>query len=171
MLRRWLIFGFGIVGMALVLTGVYAWTSRPDTYSDAVREALDRRQIAYTGLEVREICLPDPTCVINADGTHTFAAVVVHGSAASAGQIACYDRRGDCYLALPSLDIQRAPLRDLRGVRWLPRQVVQEIARIVGWLRRPCWRRSATPASANNANSANTSIALSRRLALCADRS
>jgi hypothetical protein len=33
------------------------------------------------------------------------------------------------------LGIQHAPLRDLRGVRWMPRQVVREIARIVGWLR------------------------------------
>ena len=59
---------------------------RPDTYRDAVREALDQRHIAYTGLEVREICLPDPHCIIIGDGTHTYAAVVVHGNIASAGQ-------------------------------------------------------------------------------------
>jgi hypothetical protein len=28
-----------------------------------------------------------------------------------------------------------ALLHDLRGVRWMPKQVVREIARIVGWLR------------------------------------
>jgi hypothetical protein len=135
MIRNWLIFGFGVVGAALALTGVYAWALRPDTYHNAVREALDQRHIAYTGLEVREICLPDPQCIINGDGTRTFAAVVVYGNAASAGQITCYDRRGDCYLDLPALGIQRAPLRDLRGVRWMPRQVVRDIARIAGWLR------------------------------------
>jgi hypothetical protein len=134
MLRRWLVMGFGVTSLAVVLTGGYAWALRPDTYHDAVRVALDQRQIAYTGLEVREICLPDPGCIIG-DGTRTFVAVVLHGSAASAGQITCYDRRGDCYVDLPSLDIHRAPLRDLRGVRWMPKQVVREIARIAGWLR------------------------------------
>jgi hypothetical protein len=133
MLRRWLAFGISVVGAALALTGVYVWTVRPDTYHDAVREALDRRHVAYTGLEVRAICLPDPDCIIG-DGTRTFAAVVVHGNTASSGQITCYDRRGDCYLDLPSLGIQRAPLRDLRGVRWMPKQVVREVARMVGWL-------------------------------------
>ena len=125
MFRRWLIMGFGVTNLAVALTGVYAWTMRPDTYHAAVRESLEQRQVAYTGLEVREICLPDPTCVINGDGTRTFAMVVVHGNTASSGQITCYDRRGDCYLDLAALGIQRAPLRDLRGVR----------SRIVGWLR------------------------------------
>jgi len=60
---------------------------------------------------------------------------VIHGKAAGSGLIICYDQRGDCYLDVPSLGIQRAPLRDLRGVRWAPKQVVQEIARTVGWLR------------------------------------
>ena len=135
MLRSWLIFGFGVIGAALAFAGGYAWAVRPDTYHDAVREVLEQRQVAYIGLEVREICLPDPTCVINGDGTRTFAAVVVRGNVASSGQLTCYDRRGDCYLDVPSLGIQRAPLRDLRGVRWMPRQVVRDIARIVGWLR------------------------------------
>lgn len=134
MIRHWLVFGLSVVGVALALTGVYAWAKRPNTYRDAVGEVLDQHHIAYTGLEVREICLPDPGCIIG-DGTRTFAAVVIHSSAASAGQITCYDRRGDCYLALPSLDIQRAPLRDLRGMRWMPKQVVREIARIAGRLR------------------------------------
>jgi hypothetical protein len=128
MFRRWLIMGFGVTCLAVALTGVYTWTMRPDTYHAAVRELLEQRQVAYTGLEVREICLPDPTCVINGDGTRTFAAVVIDGSTASSGQITSYDRRGDCYLDLPSLDIQRAPLRDLRGVRWMPKQVVHEVA-------------------------------------------
>ena len=135
MLRRWLVMGFGITSIVVAFAGGYAWMVRPESYRDAVREVLDQHQIAYTGLEVREICLPDPHCIINGDGMHTFAAVVVHGSIASSGQITCYDRRGDCYLDLPSQGIHRAPLRDLRGVRWMPRQVVREIARIVGWLR------------------------------------
>jgi hypothetical protein len=57
---------------------------------------------------------------------------VVHGGAARRSQLTCYDRRGDCYLDLPALGIQRMPLRDLRGVRWMPKLVVREIARIVG---------------------------------------
>jgi hypothetical protein len=134
MLRRWLIVGFGVTSLAIALAGVYAWDARPESYHDAVREALDQRRVAYTGLEVREICLPDPQCIIG-DGTRTFAAVMIHSGTASTGQITCYDRRGDCYLDLPSQGIRRAPLRDLRGVRWMPRQVVREIARIVGWLR------------------------------------
>jgi hypothetical protein len=133
LIRQWLALGMSVVGAALALTGVYARGVRPYTYDDAVREALDRRHIAYTALDIRAICLPDPDCIIG-DGTRTFVAVVVHGSAARAGQITCCDRRGDCYLDLPSLDIQRAPLRDLRGVRWMPKQVVREVARIVGWL-------------------------------------
>ena len=134
MIRYWLAFGISVVGAALALAGGYAWAVRPDTYHAAVREALEQRHVAYIGLEVREICLPDPDCIIS-DGTRTFATVVVHGSTASSGQITCYDRRGDCYLDLAALGIQRAPLRDLRGVRWMPKQVVREIARIVGWLR------------------------------------
>ena len=139
MLRRWLIMGFGIGSLMVMFVGVYAWVARPATYRDAVGEMLDRCQIAYTGLDVREICLPDPHCIIS-DCTRTFSTVVIalvktQGSAATSGQLTCYDRRGDCYLDVAALGIQRAPLRDLRGVRWLPRQVVQEIARITGWLR------------------------------------
>jgi hypothetical protein len=135
MLRRWLVMGFGVASLGMVFAGVYAWAARPETYADAVREALGQRQITHTGLELREICLPDPHCIIAGDGTRTYAAAVIRGSTTSSGMITCYDRRGDCYLDVPALGIQRAPLRDLRGVRWLPRQVVQEIARIVGWLR------------------------------------
>ncbi len=134
MLRQWLIVGFGVVSVVVALTGGYAWLARPATYRDAVSEALNRYHITYTGLEVREICLPDPHCIVG-DGTRTFVAVLVHGSATSAGQITCYDRCGDCYLNLPSLSIQRMPLRDLRGVRWMPKQVVRDLARIAGWLR------------------------------------
>jgi hypothetical protein len=126
--------GFGVASLAVALAGIYAWAVRPESYRDAVREALDRRQIAYTGLEIREICLPDPSCLIG-DGTHTYAAVVVRGGGASSGLVTCYDRRGDCYLDVRSLGIHRAPLRDLRGTRWVPKRVVYEVARIVGWLR------------------------------------
>ena len=135
MLRNWLIFGFGVAGAALALTGAYAWELRPDTYQDAVREVLDQQHIAYTELEVREICVPDPSCLINSDGTRTFAAVVVHGSAAKAGQITCYDRHGDCYLELPSLGIRRMPLRDRRGVRLLPKPLAHVWERGAAWVR------------------------------------
>jgi hypothetical protein len=124
----------GIAGVALALVSGYAWSTRPESYRAAVIELLDQGQVAYTGLEVREICLPDPHCMVG-DGTRTYATVVVCGGTASYGQITCYDRRGACYLDIAALDIRRRPLRDLRGVRFLPRQVVREIARIVGWLR------------------------------------
>jgi hypothetical protein len=142
MLRRWLIMGCGVTSLAVTLAGMYAWEVRPDTYHAAVREALEQRHVAYTGLEVREMCLPDPQCIVG-NGTRTYAAVVAHGGAASSGQITCYDRRGDCYLGIAALSIHRAPLRDLRGVRFAPRQVVREIARIVGWLRATVRRSSS----------------------------
>ncbi|HJZ45762.1 MAG TPA: hypothetical protein VKE41_01310 [Roseiflexaceae bacterium] len=134
MLRHWLALGFGAAGVAVALAGGYEWATRPATYHEAVLEALDGRHVAYTGVDVREVCLPDPSCTIS-DGTRTFATVVVHRDIASYGQITCYDRRGDCYLDLVALEVRRAPLCDLRGVRFAPRQVIYEIARIVGWLR------------------------------------
>jgi len=134
MLRSWLAFGMSLVGITLAVAGAFAWASRPYTYRDAVSEALDRRRVAYTGLEVLEICLPDPHCLIG-DGTRTFAAVVVYGGTTSHGQITCYDRRGDCYLDLPAWDIQRIPLRDLRGVRLLPRTLARLWERSAAWLR------------------------------------
>ncbi|HEU5098470.1 MAG TPA: hypothetical protein VFU22_05595 [Roseiflexaceae bacterium] len=104
-----------------------------------MREALDRHHIAYSGLDVREICLPDPHCIIG-DGTRTFSTVVigrvtVHGAETYHGQLTCYDRRGDCYLYLPALGIQRMPLRNLRGVRRLPRPLAQLWQRGVAWVR------------------------------------
>jgi hypothetical protein len=135
MLRNWLIFGFGVAGAALALTGAYAWEVRPDTYQDAVRQVLEQQHIAYTELEVRGICLPDPKCIINSNGTRTYATVAVRGSVVSSGHITCYDRRGDCYLDLPSLGIQRAPLRDLRGVRLLPKPLAQVWERGAAWVR------------------------------------
>ena len=134
MLRRWLIMGFAATGLSLALAGGYTWAARPETYHDGVIEALDQRRVTYSGLEVREVCLPDPRCLVS-DGARTYAAVLVHGGAASYGLITCYDRRGDCYLDVATLDIHRMPLRDPRGVRFAPRQVVREIARIAGWLR------------------------------------
>jgi hypothetical protein len=56
--------------------GGYAWATRPATYHDAILEVLDQQHIAYTGLDVREICLPDPHCIIG-DGTRTFSTVVI----------------------------------------------------------------------------------------------
>ena len=134
MLRNWLIAGAVVAGVALALGVAVQLAERPESYRDAVREALDQRQIIYTDLEVREVCLPDPHCIIG-DGTRTFVTVLVQGGAVSAGQLTCYDRRGDCYLDLAGLGIRRAPLRDLRSVGWMPKQVVREVARIVGLLR------------------------------------
>jgi hypothetical protein len=69
------------------------------------------------------------------DGARTYASVVVHGGGASYGLITCYDRRGDCYFDIASLGIWRAPLRDLRGVRLLPKPLARLFERAVAWLR------------------------------------
>jgi hypothetical protein len=134
MLQHWLISGAAVAAIALTLGIGVQWAARPESYHDAVREALDQRHIAYTGLEVREICLPDPSCVIR-DGTRTFAAVMIHSGTASTGQISCYDRRGDCYLDLLELGIRRAPLNDLRGVRMLPKPLARVWEFGAVWLR------------------------------------
>jgi len=130
MLRRWLAFGLGAVGIAAALAGGLQWSERPATYRDAVVELLDQRRIAHAGVEVREVCRPDPRCIVG-DSRRTFATVVVYRAAASYGQITCYDRRGDCYLDLMALDIIHVPLRDLRGMRRLPKPLAllaEEIA-------------------------------------------
>ena len=62
-------------------------------------EVLAQRQVAYTGVEVREICLPDPSCFIH-DSTRTYHAVMVYRDTVSYGRVTCYDQRGDCYLDL-----------------------------------------------------------------------
>jgi hypothetical protein len=134
MLRQWLIAGFGIAAAAVVLVGGYEWMVRPATYRDAVTEALAQRGVAYSDVQVREICLPDPSCVIT-DPTRNFEAVVVRRDSASYGQITCYDRRGDCYLDLPTLGIFRVPLRDLHGVRILPKSVARIVEQIAALLR------------------------------------
>jgi hypothetical protein len=151
--------GFGVTSLAVALAGVYARAVRPNTYHDAVSEALDQRHVAYTGLEVREICLPDPHCIIG-DGTRTFAAVVVRGGVASSGQITCYDRRGDCYLDLAALGIHRASLRDLRGVRWMPKPVARIWERGAAWLR----GRLRPTSSYRRVNSESTASTSWRRL-------
>jgi hypothetical protein len=139
-LRYWLITGTAVATIALALGGGIQWIERPVSYHDAVIEALEQRQIAYSALEVREICLPDPDCVIGT-GTRTFSMVVIsigtiaHDSAASTGQITCYDRRGDCSLDLPALGIYRAPLRDLRSVWRLPKPLARMWEFATAWLR------------------------------------
>jgi hypothetical protein len=106
----------------------------PATYREAVREVLAQRQIAYTDLDVREICVPDPTCIFR-DSTRTYYAVMVHRDTVSYGRVTCYDQRGDCYLDLASFGIVRAPLRDLRGVRVLSKQLVRVAERILAHMR------------------------------------
>jgi hypothetical protein len=134
MLRHWLALGFAIAGVAVALAGAYQWTTRPATYREAVIEALEGRQVAYPDVEVHEVCLPDPTCVIT-DPTRTFATVVVRRDRASYGRITCYDRCGDCYLDLAPMGIWRAPLRDLRGVPLLPKPLVRVTEQIVARMR------------------------------------
>jgi hypothetical protein len=134
MLRHWLGLGFAIASVALALAGMYQWTRRPATYREALIEALEERQVAYTDAEVREVCLPDPNCVIT-DPTRTFAMVVVRRDRASYGRITCYDQCGDCYLDLAPMRIWRAPLRDLRGVRLLPKPLARAAEQIVARMR------------------------------------
>ena len=134
MLRHWLALGFAIAGVAVALAGAYHWTPGPATYREAVIEALEGRQVAYTDVEVHEVCLPDPNCVIT-DPMRTFGTVVVRRDSASYGRISCDDRRGDCYLDLASLGIWRAPLRDLRGVRLLPKPLARVAEQIVARMR------------------------------------
>jgi hypothetical protein len=134
MLRHWLALGFAITGVAVALAGMYQWTTRPANYREAVVEALEGRQVADPDVEVHAICLPDPNCVIS-DPTRTFATVVVRHERASYGRITCYDRCGDCYLDLASMGIWRAPLRDLRGVRILPKPLARVTEQIVARMR------------------------------------
>ena len=134
MLRHWLTLGFAIVSVAVALAGVYHWAMNPATYREAVIEALEGRQVAYPDVEVREVCLPDPNCVIT-DPTRTFGMVVVRRDRTSYGRITCYDRRGDCYLDLAPMRIWRAPLRDLRGVRLLPKPLARVAEQVVARMR------------------------------------
>ncbi len=132
MLRRWLAVGLGVAAAAAVLIGGLQWRPRPATYRAAVLELLAQREVAYATVQVREDCWPAQQCYVT-EATTTAATVLVwrdHARAASYGQISCYDRRGDCYLDLAALGIARAPLRDLRGVRLLPKplaEVVEDI--------------------------------------------
>ena len=134
MLRHWLALGFAVAGVAVALAGAYQWTTRPATYREAVIEALKGRQVAYPDVEVHAVCLPDPNCVIT-DPTRTFATVVVRHDHASYGRITCYDRCSDCYLELAPLGIWRAPLRDLRGVRRLPKPLARVAEQFVARMR------------------------------------
>jgi hypothetical protein len=134
MRRNWLVLGIGLVSITFVVAGVFAWASRPDTYRDAVGEALVQHQIAYTDLDVREICQPDPSCIVG-DGTRTYQTVMVYRDTISYGRVTCYDRRGDCYLNLATFGIAQAPLRDLRGVRMLPRGLAQVVEHTLTHLR------------------------------------
>ena len=143
MLRRWLAVGLGVVGAAAVLVGGVQWTPRPATYRAAVLELLEQREVRYSTVLVREDCWPAQQCSVTA-ATTTLARVVVwraHARDVSYGQISCYDRRGDCYLDVAALDIVRAPLRDLRGVRLLPKLLARVIEASMTWVRGLSQRR------------------------------
>jgi hypothetical protein len=89
MLRNWLLSGAVVAGVALALGVAIQLAERPRSYRDAVSEALDQRQIAYTGLEVREICLPDPGCIIG-DGTRAVPPALVKSPATTGAAIATW---------------------------------------------------------------------------------
>ena len=104
-----------MAGISLTLAGGYAWAARPETYRDAVVEALDQRGVAYSGLEVREVCRPDPNCIID---LRTFATVVVYGDSASygrvcGGSVADFSRGGRCIRLRPP---RRAGRRHVESV-------------------------------------------------------
>jgi hypothetical protein len=134
MLRSWLALGLGVMVAAVTLAAGYQLVASPATYRQAVTEVLAQHQVAYTDLDIREICLPDPSCIIR-DSTPTYQAVTVYRDSVSYGQITCYDQGGDCYLDLVALGIRRAPLRDLRGVRMLPKPLVQVAEHILAHMR------------------------------------
>jgi hypothetical protein len=137
MLRRWLAVGLGVAAAAVVLVGGVQWTTRPATYRAAVIELLEQREVAYAAVQVREDCWPAQSCFVT-EATTTAATVLVwrdHARDASYGQISCYDRRGDCYLDVVALGIVRAPLRDLRGVRLLPKPLARVVEDSMTWVR------------------------------------
>jgi hypothetical protein len=134
MLRNWLALGCGVAVAAVTLAAGYTCIARPATYRQAVTEALAQRQVAYIDLDVRERCLPDPSCIVR-DSTRTYQAVMLYRDTVSYGRVICYDQRGDCYLDLATLGIVRAPLRDLRGVRLLPKPLMQVAEHILAHLR------------------------------------
>ena len=134
MLRSWLALGLGVVVAAVTLAAGYQWALSPATYRQAVIEILAQHQVAYTDLDVREICLPDPGCIIR-DSTRTYLTVRVYRDTVNYGRLTCYDQRGDCYFDLVALDIVRMPLRDLRGVRLLPKPLVQVVEHILAHMR------------------------------------
>jgi hypothetical protein len=129
-LRSWLALGLGVVVAAVTIAAGYQVAASPATYDQAVAEVLAQRQIVHTRLEVREICLPDPKCIIR-DNTRTYHAVMIYHDTVSYGRVTCYDQRGNCYLDLATLGIVRAPLRDLRGVRVLPKPLVRVVEHVL----------------------------------------
>ena len=124
MLRIWLASGLGVMVAAMTVAGGYWWVTIPTTYSEAVIEVLASRQVAFTDLEIRDICLPDPGCIV-LDSTRTYHAVIVYHDTVSYGRVTCDNHGGDCYLDLATLGIVHAPLRDLRRVRLLPKPLME----------------------------------------------
>jgi hypothetical protein len=134
MLRNWLALGLGVMVAAVSLAAGYGLAARPATYRQAVAELLAQHQVIYTELDVRESCLPDPDCVLRY-GTRTYLAVTVYRDTVSYGRITCSEQRGDCYLDLATLGIVREPLRDLRGVRMLPKQLMRVAEHLLAHVR------------------------------------
>jgi hypothetical protein len=115
MLRR-LAFSFALLVTSLTLLAGYQWARLPATYEQAVAEVLERRKLPFASLEVHTLCLPDPSCTIH-NGAQISMVVLIYHARVSYGRVTCYNRGGNCYLDSATLNITRAPLRDLRRVR------------------------------------------------------
>jgi hypothetical protein len=133
MLRNWVAVGLGVVVAAVTFVGGYQWKTCPATYREAVIEVLAHREITYTDLDIREQCVSHPhyrsSCI------RTYHAVRVYRDTLSSGWVTCHEQRGDCYLDLATLGIVREPLRDLRGVRMLPKPLVRVAEYILAHMR------------------------------------
>ena len=91
---------------------------------------LAQRQVAYTDLDVHEICLPDPSCVVR-DSTQTYHAVMVYCDIVSYGQVTCYDQRG-LTQELMNARVWPAALEDARTNE---RHGFADLARLCAFLR------------------------------------
>jgi len=130
--------------VAVTIAAGYQLATRPATYREAVAEGLAQHEIVYTRLEIYEICLPDPSCILG-DSSRTYQAVTVYRDTVSPGRVTCYDQRGDCYLDLVTLGIVRVPLHDLRGVRMLPKPLMRVAEHILAHVRALAPRATVSP--------------------------
>jgi hypothetical protein len=131
--------GMGSIIATMTIAAVVGWAARPLTYREAVSMVLDQLHIAHTEVAVRAICQPDPACIVTTN-TQTFIVSVMNDDQERDGRVACYDGGGDCYLYLRDLGVERVPLRDVLGVRLLPRWLGQRAEDLTAWMYR--WHRA-----------------------------